>query len=523
MTQQNNVRVFGLQCPAECAGAVALHAKCKVCALSIGFLPCSCALATAFALIMDDFLCDDGQSSTAPPESSSASLKSSSTAGSSAADKRKVKLCGFPGCDLDCKSGRRHCSHHNRHLDNSRNQVAKKYGPEGLKAFSDMCRDIEFANSQIEYMAKKSIGLAMFARAPLIDFVEWEQKFGVLIEKKEAVQTRPFEERQWVLRQVRKFGRDEKQMTEEWKRKIAGPYKRDYDGYQGAFRLWLPALEFEENSKKQFVQGSSVEKSKQKKTPQDWEMDAFRAHALEAGLDHSNPFFGGLSSMNVDKEDAVEPGPEEAADAQVKQVSPTKKRKAETLDASEDETEVKGSSSKKPRKSGNLSAARAACFEMASKQYVAKVAGLTARLDEAKKAVDAEAASVAPTSPTDITTRKLYKDALDSVLEVATAWMDPSTLSSKVAAHNAKDEVKASQDQQVDTKQAESLSQQSPSLTWLLSKANGAALRMERVAFLRTKDLMQKFVDDIPAGELDEAKLDKQRVMWVLQAFLLSL
>ena len=304
-------------------------------------------------------------------------------------------------------------------------------------------------------------------------------------------------------------------MEEEWKRKVAGPYKRDYDGYQGAIRLWLPAYEYEENSKTQFIQGSSVEKSKQKKNPQDWETDAFRAHALEAGLDHSNSFFGGLSTMNMDKEDAMEPGPEEAAEVQVKQVSPTKKRKAETLDASEDEAEARGSSgNKKPRKNGNLSAARAAFSEMASKQYVAKLASLQARLDEAKKAVDAEATSVTPANPTDVTTRKLYKDALDAVLEVATSWMDPSTLVSKVAAHNAKDEVKASEDQQVDTKQAESLSQQLPSLTWLLTQSKGAALRMERTDFLRTKEFMQKFVDDIPAGALEEARLDKQRVVW---------
>ena len=148
---------------------------------------CSCAVAITFASIMDDFSCDEGQSATGAPESSSASKKSSSVAGSSVGDKRggKVKLCGFAGCECDCKAGRRHCAHHNRHLDNARNQVSKKYGPEGLKAFSDKCRDIEFANSQIEFMAKKSIGLAMFARAPLIDFVEWEQKFGVLVQKKE--------------------------------------------------------------------------------------------------------------------------------------------------------------------------------------------------------------------------------------------------------------------------------------------------------------------------------------------------
>ena len=74
-----------------------------------------------------------------------------------------------------------------------------------LKSFSERCKDIEFANSQVQYMAERSVGLSMFARAPLIDWVQWEQQFGVLIETKSANQIRPFEERQWIIRQVNKL------------------------------------------------------------------------------------------------------------------------------------------------------------------------------------------------------------------------------------------------------------------------------------------------------------------------------
>ena len=101
----------------------------------------------------------------------------------------------------------RHCAHHNRHLDNSRTQVSKKLGLEGLRNFSEKCKDIQFANKQITYMAEKSVGLSMFARAPLIDWTLWQQEFGKLIETKEASQTRSFEEEQWIIRQVTKFGR----------------------------------------------------------------------------------------------------------------------------------------------------------------------------------------------------------------------------------------------------------------------------------------------------------------------------
>ena len=460
--------------------------------------------------IMDDFAVGDVQP---PPEPVSARGRKSRTsaASSSTGDKSRAKLCGYPECDNDCKQGRRHCGHHNRHLDNVRNQVSKKYGPEGLKAFSDKCRDMEFANSQIEMMAKKSIGLSMFARAPLIDFVAWEQEFGVLVETKTAQQTRPFEEKEWIIRQVKKFGRDEKEMEQEWKRKVAGPWKRDDLGYKGALRLWLPAVEYEEKSSTQFIKGAAIEQSKSKKAPKDFEKEAFRAHALESDLDHSHSFFGGVGHNTDENEDDAMKDEDEAPQAQPSTKSP-QKRKAETLDASEDETEAASSSNnKKPRKCGNLSAARASFFEMASKTFGLKISSLQAKVEEAKKTIQDEQASVAPSSATDTTTRKLYKDALASSLEVVNAWLDPSTLTSLVEAHNNKDEVKASVELQVKTEPAESLFQQSPAWAWLASRAS---LHFARCDFIRSRSLMQKFVDDIALSAVDEAQLSKQRVIW---------
>ena len=179
---------------------------------------------------------------------SNARSSRSSRASSSAAGEPRIKLCAYWTCDEDCKVGRRHCTHHNRHLDNARNQVAKQKGEEAAKAWVERCKDIEFANKQVAYMARKSIALPMFAHQPLIDFVEWEQEFGVLVQKKEAVDTEPYEEEQWIIEQVNKFGRNRQEMVNEWKQKIAGPWRRDNNGWKGALRLWLPAREYEEAS-----------------------------------------------------------------------------------------------------------------------------------------------------------------------------------------------------------------------------------------------------------------------------------
>ena len=167
----------------------------------------------------------------------------------------------------------------------------------------ERCKDLEFANGQIEYMASRSIGLPMFSRAPLIDFVQWEQEFGSLVQKKDAAQLRPFEETEWILRQVNKFGRDKEAMKEEWKQKLAGHWRRDQNGYKGATRLWLPAKEMEEKSHISYIKGGAKELSKPKKNPKEFEKEAFRRHAVEAGFDHGHAFFGGGSSFMDDEEE----------------------------------------------------------------------------------------------------------------------------------------------------------------------------------------------------------------------------
>ncbi len=176
---------------------------------------------------MDDFAVTEPPPPPAAAGASSRRTSKGSSVATSSDGKTRSKLCGFPACDEDCKTGRRHCSHHHRHLDNGRNQVVKAKGEEAAKAYMERCRDMEFANGQIAYMMKLSIGLPMFARAPLIDFVKWEQEFGVLVETKHGVQTQPFEEEQWIIRQVQKFGRPGEAMELEWKQKLAGPWKRD--------------------------------------------------------------------------------------------------------------------------------------------------------------------------------------------------------------------------------------------------------------------------------------------------------
>ena len=51
----------------------------------------------------------------------------------------------------------------------------------------------------------------------------------------------PFEKEQWILREMRKFGRSREVCTDKWKKKVQETHASDNDhcGDDGQLRLWL--------------------------------------------------------------------------------------------------------------------------------------------------------------------------------------------------------------------------------------------------------------------------------------------
>ena len=312
-------------------------------------------------------------------------------------------------------------------------------------------------------------------------------------------------------------------------KKIAGPWRRDNNGWKGALRLWLPAREYEEASTSKFAKGASHEKSKGKRTPKAGDLAAFRGHAGEAGLDLTHEFFGGgnreYSGVDDDLELEVAPAetnsnsnlPQSALSSPSKTESSELKRKATalTLDASEEEGEVdpKNAAKQKKKKPGNLASQRASLFDSLSKQLGGKVASIVAKIEDAVQAQAKEKAAPAPSTSTDTTTRSLYNQTLRQCLLLSRAWNDAKTIKDEVEKHNTSMEEEKKTEAVIDMAVADSLQQQGPTLAWALSAA-GQSVNIERVAFLRTKDFMQQFVNLVPECELDEARLDRIRVQW---------
>lgn len=217
-----------------------------------------------------------------PAKSQSGRKAGGSSAGSSMGGGQSVdRFCIFGDCDDVQKKGSRFCHHHTCHFANMRAQVAVKHGVEGAKTWTEQCKNDEFAISQVQYMSKQCIASSAFKRKPLIAWAEWQEMFGIELSKTETSQTAPFEEQEWILRQVGKYGRDKAHMESEWKQHVASSWKRDNNGFKGAIRLWLPKKQFIDNSKKTFITSGTQERSSALKNPNDIDRDALRRQSSE--------------------------------------------------------------------------------------------------------------------------------------------------------------------------------------------------------------------------------------------------
>ena len=131
----------------------------------------------------------------------------------------------------------------------------------------------------------------------MIEWAQWNQKHGIRLSTDKQIITYPFEEAEYILRQVNKFGRSKPQAKKMWDQRVRQTWKRDNHGEEGALRLWLAKKEQEVQHDETFQEGAAVEGSKMIKAPKANQMDALRMHVHECGLSHGHEFFANQSTL----------------------------------------------------------------------------------------------------------------------------------------------------------------------------------------------------------------------------------
>jgi hypothetical protein len=186
------------------------------------------------------------------------------------AKKPKDEACPIPDCPELRRKGARFCGRHDRHYNNMRYQ-AEQQGQEQLEEFSKTMKPLAVAVVEVEKFSAKNAAIPEGKHKALVDWAEFNTQHGIKLSNSAHSVTAPYEKRQWIIRQVSKFGREEKVAIAAWEHfslQAGRGIKSDNLGFGGQQRLWLPKGEFEDNSVTKFIQGALVQGGGAEEEPQ---------------------------------------------------------------------------------------------------------------------------------------------------------------------------------------------------------------------------------------------------------------
>lgn len=208
-------------------------------------------------------------------------------------------MCLFPRCDLDQKKGSRWCSLHDCHYQNLRyaQEHDTVYGSKERRIkWVESMKDPQHAIKELENHAAKNAGVAKWKNSNKQHLVaQWEEQTGHRIRDEKGKQRQPFEQEEWIRKNVNEKGWDRQYCEEQWGEYLAENTKRDYKGRRGEVRLWLVGLEYDADIKEKYMDQAATTKSEEIKNPKAEEMYALHMHVHDQAraLNHQHEFFKG--------------------------------------------------------------------------------------------------------------------------------------------------------------------------------------------------------------------------------------
>ncbi|CAE7506268.1 unnamed protein product, partial [Symbiodinium necroappetens] len=481
---------------------------------------------------------------------SDASLASTNSVASSKRGRKEVqKECLIPTCDEIKKPGSKFCRHHHCHCDNAK-YAASKVSEEQRQAVVEGFKDDAKAVEMVEEWSQRNIASPLFKQG-VCDWSEWNARFGLRVSIKEGAKTKPYEKREYIIRQVSKFGRTEEQAKSLWNEAEASSCRRDHGGFQGQLRLWLAKEEYEDKSKERFVDESALEGTNRKKKMKDKDRDAMRMHVHELKTGFGHKFFQGQSSVATserpswqgggpsavfdDDSDAEDRGSQPGSPAgqapaaasasmQPAKEKSTKKDVPTTLEDSDDE-EGFLKACKSSKKKVPLLNAKTAFVSKMTAELSSKTADLQRHVTMAKDRLQEHTAAIAkaPLSETDKMARDMYIKRAHVHLVCVLEWQGEtvpkeykeSLLAETEESKPKTDEAKAEESNpKTDEAKAEESKPKTEQTPDGFVKDVSGLIAMKFPQFLRSSKHMTGFVQQSFDGIKDEKTLMKQRLKW---------
>lgn len=305
-------------------------------------------------------------------------------------------VCLIPSCGEPKKGGAKFCLQHNSFVDVMRYQ-AKTQGKDQLAKLNTVLADDIRAIDEVESYAAKVALTPDCRRKPLINWVEFNERYIQSLSKGSYTTMPPYERMEWILEQVRRFGRDQEEMKQEWRAHEANELvRRDWNGYKGQVRLWLQSAEYEKKGVTQMIEGSTTQGGDRRKNPKEATVDALKMHCHDMfggshGIGFNAAFFRGESSSSKaagqDVQEEADEGDNDGAQVDLRsEATPGCKRSIEDsdlrivdLEESDDEKGPADISMKKKRK---VSVVDAAFFTTVVDRLTTHTAVLKERIDQ---------------------------------------------------------------------------------------------------------------------------------------------
>ena len=251
----------------------------------------------------------------------------------------------------------------------------------------------------------------------------------------DGLKTEPWEEEEYIIRQVSKFGRTRAVAKRMWDEHAQGDAKRDNEGPGGVLRLWLPKKEFKLQQKETFTEGAAEEGSDRIKKATASDRDGFRRLAHDRGLTlgFGHEFFSGRSTLA--EREALEAAKSNLASSSTMSSTGSTTTGGGPSMASSNASEggkedgQDGCAEEPPSKRSRKGGANVAT--VAAKTYEAGVEKLSALKNSVKKLVEkadeAATASLAAPPPADkpasVKTRAVYMRQLEVHRNLARHWL----------------------------------------------------------------------------------------------------
>ena len=186
------------------------------------------------------------------------------------------------------------CQEHKRVRGNMKYQAEHSTPPQ-TEVFNATMADKTQARTAILDYEKVSCSSSKFRHKPLINWIKFAERYGERVSNLDQELTRPFEQKEFIYRCMKKKCWSREDSQSEWNRCEASSANRDWQGLHGCLRLFINYKTMRVNQTETYVDKGQEGGSDNIKNFKAADVDAIRVYAHRSSASSAHEFFQGQS------------------------------------------------------------------------------------------------------------------------------------------------------------------------------------------------------------------------------------